>query len=186
MYTFDLVIDLSRVSFDDIQYESEQLLSYLHSNNQIINGDFQIILDGQQIRMPVVCPEPNSLDTQYGHCFVAHFLALLHEKTQKPLDIRPTGRAADSIGYEVPVASSCYILYGREFSPVLCGDTYQPIPLYRLPPLKPAYNSYEELNLWHGTYQSLNELWLVSHYGEKYALGQMQQVHSPLSEQGRA
>lgn len=185
MFTFDLIINLSNLSFDDIQDEIENLLSYLAGNSQIINQNHQFILEDNQLRVPVICPQVNSLDARYSHRFTRHYLEQLQGKTQTPLDIRPTGRAADRLAYQVPVDSSSYILYGNGFSPVRCGDTYQPIPLYLLPPLNPEANSYQDLNLWHYAYQSLVDLWLVSDYGERFALSQLQQVGSPFSEQGR-
>lgn len=186
MFTFDLIVNLANLSFEDIRYESENLLIYLGGNSQIINQDHQFILENNQLRMPVVCPQPNSLDAQYSHHFVLRCLEQLQTITQNALEIRPTGRAADQLTYQVPVGSSSYILFGKGFSPVICGDTFQEIPLYLLPALNPENNSYQDLNLWHYTYQSLDELWSVSAYGERYALGQLQQVGSPFSQQGRS
>ncbi|GAB3042542.1 DUF2310 family Zn-ribbon-containing protein [Spirosoma pulveris] len=186
MFTFDLVVNLASLSFDDIRYESENLLSYLGANGQIISQDYQFIQEGNQLKMPVICPQANSLATHYSHPFALHFQQQLQAKTQTPLEIRPTGRAADYLTYQVPVGSSSYILYGKGFSPVICGDTYQQIPLYLLPPLNPEMNSYQDLNLWHYTFQALDDLWLVSDYGERFALRQLQQIGSPFSKQGRS
>jgi predicted nucleic acid-binding Zn ribbon protein len=186
MFTFDLVIHLANLSFEDIRYASENLLSYLRANNQIINEDDQFILENNQLRMPVTCPQPNSLDASYGHKFVLPCLEQVQILTQRPLEIRPTGRAADRLTYQVPVGSTSYILFGRGFSPVICGDSFQEVPLYLLPALNPEANSYQDLNLWHYAYQALDQLWLVSGYGERYALQQLQQVGSPFSEQGRS
>ncbi|WP_461129117.1 DUF2310 family Zn-ribbon-containing protein [Spirosoma aerophilum] len=185
MYTFDLVVNLANLSFEDVRYESENLLIYLGGNSQIINQEHQFIQDGDQLRMPVICPQPNSLDPSYSHRLALHCLEQLQIKTQTPLAIRPTGRAADMLTEQVPVTSSSYILYGDGYSPVVCGDTYRPIPLYRLPPLNPETNAYQDLNLWHYSYRCLNELWFVSNYGERFALRQLQQVGSPFSQQGR-
>jgi predicted nucleic acid-binding Zn ribbon protein len=185
MFTFDLAINLATLGFEDIRYECENLLIYLGANSQIINQDYQFILEGNQLRIPVICPQPSSLDTQYCPQVVLHCLDQLQTKTQTALEIRPTGRAADKVTYQVPVGSTSYILCGKGFSPVMCGDTFQVIPLYLLPALNPAYNSYQDLNLWHYTYQCLDDLWSVSAYGERYALGQLQKVRSALSEQGR-
>jgi predicted nucleic acid-binding Zn ribbon protein len=186
MFTFDLVIHLANLSFEDIRYESENLLIYLRGNSQIINQDNQFILEENQLRIPITCPQPNSLDAQYCSKFVLYCLEQLQIITQMPLKIRPTGRAADRLTYQVPVGSSSYILFGKGFSPVICGDTFREIPLYLLPTLNPANNDYQDLNVWHYAYQCLDELWLVSEYGERYALQQLQQVESPFSEQGRS
>ena len=185
MFTFDLVINLANLSFEDIRYESENLLLYLRGSSQIINQDHQFILEKNQLSMPVTCPQPNSLDARYCPKFVLHCLEQLQTKTQMPLEIRPTGRAADRLTYQVPVGSSSYILFGKGFSPVICGDTFQEIPLYLLPSLNPEGDGYQDLNLWHSAYQCLDDLWLVSEYGERYALQQLQQVGSPFAEQGR-
>jgi predicted nucleic acid-binding Zn ribbon protein len=186
MFTFDLIVNLTKLSFDDIQYEVENLLIYLGCNSQIIKQNHQYILEDNQLRMPVICPEVNSLAIRYSHRFTLHCLEQLQIKTQTPLDIRPTGRAADRLAYQVPVDSSSYIIYGNGFSPVLCGDTYQPIPLYLFPPLNPETNSYQDLNRWHYAYQSLVDLWSVYDYGERFALRQLQQVGSPFVQQGRS
>lgn len=186
MFTYDLILDLTYVSYEEIAYECENLLIYLHGNLQIISEDYQLIQENNHLRIPVTCPEQTSLESRYGHRSARHFLDCLRQKTRAELQIRPTGRAADFMDYRVPVSSEFYLLYGRDFSPVLCGETYQPIPLYCLPALEPQLNSYHELNRWHSIYQSLDTLWSMSHYGEKYALGQMQDVHSPLSRQGIA
>lgn len=185
MFTFDLVVNLTNFSFDDISHELENVVTYLQANNQIISQDHQFILEDNQVRIPIVCPQINSLDAQYSHRFALHCLKQLQIKIQAPLQIQPTGRAADLLAYQVPVDSSSYILHGREFSPIICGDTYQPIPLYLLPALNQEANSYQDLNLWHYAYQSLDELWLVSNYGERFASRQLQQVGSPFSQQGR-
>ncbi|QKZ13097.1 DUF2310 family Zn-ribbon-containing protein [Spirosoma sp. KUDC1026] len=185
MFTFDLLVNLTNLSFDNIQYEIENLLIYLGSNSQIIEQKHQYILDDNRLRIPVTCPQENSLAAQYSHRFALHCLEQLQIKTQAPLDIRPTGRAADKSDYQVPVDSSNYILYGGGFSPVVCGDTYRPIPLYLFPPLNSETNSYQDLNYWHYAYQSLDDLWLLYDYGERFALRQLQQVGSPFAQQGR-
>lgn len=186
MHTFDLIVTLTSCSVEDIDWALENLLQDLYSTNQVIHGDFQLIRQGDQLRIPVTCPEADSLAPRYCMPRSLKYIDQLRQLTHQAVAIQPTGRTADSTDYEVPESSSWYILRGdKAFSPVICGDTYQPVPLYRLPATT-DYHSYQNINIWHWTYGHIDGLWRVNHYGERYALGQLQQVHSPLSKEGRA
>jgi len=81
MFTFDLIVNLTKLSFDDIQYEVENLLIYLGCNSQIIKQNHQYILEDNQLRMPIICPEVNSLAIHYSHRFTLHCLEQLQIKT---------------------------------------------------------------------------------------------------------
>ncbi|WP_128548125.1 DUF2310 family Zn-ribbon-containing protein [Larkinella soli] len=184
MYTFDLILDISQVEPEDIFGECEYLISYLNANGQIISEDYQLIARENELRIPVTCPEENSLNPRYYHKFIPGYFDKLHRITGKPVEIRPTGRALDFIYYEAPEEVTSYILYGESWTPIRCGDSCVAVPLYRLPFLEPAYNSYQPLNSWHSAYQTLQSLWTVYDAGEAYALAQMQEIDSPLTRQG--
>lgn len=185
MYTVELSCKLPVHEQDVLVGMCTELLNYLWYNNQILHANCPLVVEGDYLRIPVTCPEPDALDRRYCHRNAVHYLDQIQAWTGSGVEFKLLGQSAHHQGYIFPESSSFYILYGESFSPVLCGDTRHPIPLYRLPPLHAEINSYQDFNVWSEAYESLASLWSLTHWGERYALDKLQNVNSELSKAGR-
>ena len=188
MKVFDIIIDVSKSGFEDSELEHHlwDLLSFLYDTRQIVNDEYQFVRSGDSVRVSVACPEPSALMMTPPTRFIADKWAAIEALTQAKIEITQIGTDPNQAGYVIPQNPSFYILRQGWFSPLLCGDTGKPIPLYRIPPTNPDGDCYDNLRFWEKAYHRLYGLWIGSGVGERFALGQMQDHQSALSQQGRA
>jgi predicted nucleic acid-binding Zn ribbon protein len=188
MKVFDIIVDTSFSGYEntDVEHSLWAFLIFLHQTNQIINSDDYIFnRDKHSISVRVVCPEPNSLLLENTIAYVKDAKHKLETITQHPLRYQEVGAEPQYINYRVPENSSCYILRYGGFSPLLCGDTFKPIPLYRIPATHHDNKCYDNLCSWERNYKHLYGLWLSGSVCEAFAQKQLQDHHSKLSILGR-
>ncbi|GAA4470318.1 Zn-ribbon-containing protein [Nibrella saemangeumensis] len=185
MYTFDIQLDLSEAAYDGyVDEECKMILGYLEETSQILSSSFQCTQEGNIARIPVVCPAMDSLDEKYRMPVCSSIITRLEAHLKRTITFVHTGTEVRAADYEVPEKSSWFILKYREFSPLKCGDTYEPIPLYRIP-FTTDYQSYQNVTLWLSNYESIYTLWSIGTIGEQSTLRQMQDAESTLSKEGR-
>ncbi|MGM9511248.1 DUF2310 family Zn-ribbon-containing protein [Larkinella sp. GY13] len=185
MYSVDIVLDMSKTGFDESAYNRSLFLEGLYDSRQICTNSYQFIRNGNQIRIPVTCPEKDSLDDRNATDYAKKWRSALESQLGASIEYVHTGVEAAYEGYEVPENSSFYILYYRGFSPLVCGDTHQEIPLYRIPYTYTALKNYKDISGWQWEYETFYDLWYSIDGYEKRARKEMEDVNSNLSKRGR-
>jgi predicted nucleic acid-binding Zn ribbon protein len=187
MKVFDIFLDTLHCGYEntDIEHGLWTFLAFLRQTNQIINDDYVFTRIGSSVRVSVVCPEPDSLTRQNTIAYVNDAKQALETMTHSALRYAEAGVEPQYANYRVPENSSHYILRQGGFSPLLCGDTCKPIPLYRIPPTHHDAKCYDNLRGWERNYQHLYGLWLKGDVCEAFALKQLQDHQSALSVLGR-
>ena len=185
MYTAELRFKINR------EHEAEErdaavdfLLGSLRQNGQVLGREFPYAHVGKSVRAFVMLPEASSLVESHHNKYVQKALSAL---TEVGLD-RPhvTLLDADSAEPEKKTIHE-FILYTNYLaleSPLRSGATFSPVPLYSIPP---TYDNceYYDILCWQSDYQACDTLQMNCVTGERFALRQMSDVHSSLSERGR-
>jgi predicted nucleic acid-binding Zn ribbon protein len=181
-----LEIDISNSGFTDTEVEGKlwHLLGLLHDTRQIVESNPVLVQCGSRILVQVTIPEADSL-TRKTTGYVQAVWQDIERLTGEKISIRDVGERVDSETSLAPQTSSFYVLIFRSYTPLLCGDSGAPIPLYRIPPTDDDGRAYDSIRFWENCYERLHGLWLGSGVGEAYALRQMQDHNSELSRQGR-
>jgi predicted nucleic acid-binding Zn ribbon protein len=187
MQVLSLEIDVAQSGFDGTPVEDRFwcLLGMLYDTRQIIADTHCIVRNSDRISVQVTVPEPDAL-TRETTDYVRQAWRDLETLTGKPIALVLVGTVIADDAVAPHAASPFYILRYGWWSPLICGATHKPIPLYRIPPTNPDGLCYDNMRFWENTYKRLYGLWLGSGVGEQFALKQMQAHDSQLSAQGRA
>ncbi len=186
MKVFRIEIDLSRSGYTDtIEHTLWSYLVCLHGTTQIANEDPIFILREKILAVHVTCPEPDALLKPCPVKYVEQMRQKLEEQTGAPLKIEAIGQDPQEEGYSLTKAPNSLILCYGQFSPLICGETYKPVPLYHLPLSDERRESYDDIRNWEYNFKRLYGLWISSTVGEKFALRQLQHAESTLSRLGR-
>jgi predicted nucleic acid-binding Zn ribbon protein len=187
MKVFDIIIDISKSGYEDTEIEHIlwTYLVFLNNTSQITNDDYIFTKSGDTVRVRVVCPEPDSLFVESTTTYVKQARQKLEQLIGFPIRYKEVGTEPQASNYRVPQNSSFYILRYGWFSPLICGDTFTPIPLYYIPPTHHDGLCYDNLHTWERNYKRLYGLWLSGLVGERFALKQMQHFDSIISLVGR-
>ena len=189
MYAFDIIITNKRFKQKhDKQYESWIHLAYsyiyqLDRTRQIIQREHTVIVDELELRIPVVCPELDSLALKNHNAYCLKTRKQIEENAGAQIKLVQTGIDADNPDYQIPKNSSFYILRTGWASPILCGDTHQPIPLYKLFEFNPKVD-FDDLHFWALDYDRIHGLWVSGLY-EDFAEAELQNHDSSINKQGR-
>ncbi len=191
MYAYDIIIKNKNLKEEhDQQYEdwyhlSSNYVYFLERNGQIVKNYHQMIINGDTIRIPVICFEKSSLDLKNCSLYNKEQVQELEQLTGSKITFELRGRDGENPHYTVPQNSSFYILrYGWE-SPLLCGDTHRPIPLYTIPHTDHGGVDFDNIIFWNQDYKRLYGLWLSSSEYEKFALEQLQDTLSAINKKGQ-
>jgi len=128
----------------------------------------------------------DSLDEKYYNKYCKEFLFLVKEKSSKSPEIHCIGENCDA-----PISCSCdtpshYILTFEtnivDNYPVLCGDCFYSVPLYKLP--KTYHDEeYYDIHWWKRLYTACDSQF-VGGIGERHGYKMMNSPDSQLSKEG--
>jgi len=108
----------------------------LRYNGQILGREFPIAMFSGWFTTRLVCPEEHSLADQFNSPQVKHALTQLTSAGLLAPKIKTIGEDLNSLETAQNFQPSWQILYTTFLdtcSPLRCGETLAPIPLYRLP-----------------------------------------------------
>ena len=133
--------ELTFECYQDTQYASVErainnYFDMLRYNGQILGREFPIAMFAGWFTTRLVCPEKHSLDDQFNSPQVKHALARLTEAGLLAPKIKTIGEDLNSLESAQNFQPSWQILYTTFLdtcSPLRCGETLAPIPLYRTP-----------------------------------------------------
>lgn len=164
------------------------LLGNWARSGQVLDTDCPVTFAKSACRVIVSCPETTSLSPRHANKYVRGDLSRLRSYGLLKPTFRLLGR-----GLESPTSDNCrkpgwYILitnYLSSESPLMCGDHYLPVPLYRVPPTYLADPSYWDVRCWQREWKCCDDLQMACGAGERFATKQISEFGSALSEKGR-
>lgn len=129
-------------------------------------------------------PDLDSLDEKNCNSYVLKSLSYINKEYAITAEV--LGRNA-----VVNAACSCrdsswYVLYTRQnyaFSPILCGDCFKMIPVYKLSQVELPKDCQSEIG-WQADYELMDKLWLYSSF-DRFTYRQVSDPKSTLSKAGR-
>ncbi|MCP4179988.1 MAG: hypothetical protein GY756_19680 [bacterium] len=185
MYLNYLTIDISKSGYtDELEEWINYLLGALHDSRQIINEEHQFILDdNKRIKVLISSPEKDSLDEKYHSEYAKKWIKKISKFSNSKIDFIYLSKDPQFI-YSVPKVHKSYIIYGDYFTPLICGETFQPIPLYNIPYTYHDNKCYNDLRSWHSNYEWLYNIWQSSLVGKRFSLKQLHDINSGLNIEG--
>jgi predicted nucleic acid-binding Zn ribbon protein len=191
MEVYQIRLDTSHRGFDQasafggaLERAFDVYLSHLSSANLIIEAPSIFLREGNEIVTSVICPELSCLSFQKNH-YVNTSLDALKTLIKCDLKFVHQGRCLPDQHYKVPENPKFLVLKHGSFSPILCGDTNAPVPLYVLPGTTDSGRAHDDIRHWNRTYENFYGLWFGSGFAEAAALHQLQEHDSELSLLGR-
>ncbi len=161
MYAFDIIIKNKNLKkgndqqFEDWYHLSSNFIYFLERNGQIVKGNHQMIINGDTLRIPVMCFDRNSLNINNFSIYAKELIREVEQLAGNKITFKFRGRDGENLNYSIPKNSSFYILrYGWE-SPLLCGDTHSPIPLYTIPHTDHGGIDFDNITFWQQDYERL-------------------------------
>ena len=164
------------------------LLGDWFKNGQILDNDWPVTYTKSNCRVVVSCPEKTSLSPRHANKYVLDSLAELRSHGLLKPELCVLGR-----GVESPTADRCkqpgwYLLmtnYLTHESPLMCGEHYRPVPLYRVPHTYDADPSYWDIVCWEREWKCCDSLQMACGVGERFATRQIADPNSSLAVRGR-
>jgi predicted nucleic acid-binding Zn ribbon protein len=185
MYAFDISIKNYNSDYKNLAADLSSYVYLLARTGQVLQREQRVVVNEKNTcRVPVLCPEIDSFALKNGTSYALDMYKKISEQSHSKIEYIPIGREADSLNYKVPENSSYYILRNGWSSPLLCGDTHQAIPLYKIPYTAHNGMDFDNITFWNNDYERLFGLWISGLY-EDFAIEEMQNVHSEINEAGQ-
>lgn len=165
----------------------EDWTSSARQNGQLLGNVYPVYREGNSLHYTLLVPEADSLDERYNNIWVRKAFTNAAEEGI-------TGPSFTLLGTDAETVPSCHCLkrsslilytnYRMIGSPLQCGDCFESIPLYQIPP---TYDDSEYYNLksWETDYQACDTLQMGCETGERFALREMSSPISSLTKRGR-
>ena len=134
--------------------------------------------------------EETSLSLKNDNIYAKQYRSELEKKCQARFQVKTLGKdESETIRICRCRKPTSYILwtnYCSLASPLDCGDCGGNVPLYRIKkPPEPGEQEYCSIICWEEAYQACDRLQILSGFGERWGMRQMQDHDSGLSKEGR-
>lgn len=163
----------------------ELLLGALRMDGQILGREHLLISTGKEFRAFLLIPEGTALDRNRANVYVIKWLSKLVdlnvEYSWKILGSEPNSNHICNC-----LEPKSYILYTTYVSletPILCGNCFGNVPLYRLPTT--SNDEYSDILAWESDYKACDTLQMNCSTGERFGSFQVSRHESSLAKRGR-
>ncbi len=171
---------------DNFENLLETWLASLLRNGNIID-DWQVLELSDRIQVRVEGIAPNALaEVNWGDS-AKHDWEKLQELLLAPSDFHRVGKLPSEPTWCECMAGSCYLLFAKYLhggSPVQCLECGGDIPLYRLPVANTNVDR-STYRFWQSNYNALDQLWMASGVGERFAYRQLARPKSDFMKETR-
>ncbi|HBV74932.1 MULTISPECIES: Zn-ribbon-containing protein [Vibrio] len=190
MYVVELQFEcFDNTTIDAVERSINGLLDALRYNGQVLGREFPIIIGDGEFRARLICPEADSLHPDYHSDYVKVCLQRLTDAKVLAPKVKVLGQDLNSeqtVSYEEAGQSSWQILYTtfiHSCSPLRCGDTFRPIPLYHNPPT--LNGDHKAIIKWQTEWQACDEIQMAGATQAKHStLSEISEVSSDLFRRG--
>ncbi|MEN9434434.1 MAG: hypothetical protein RLZZ422_2023 [Pseudomonadota bacterium] len=188
MFVFEITIDNQNFAYDSIEHDLYTFLALLESNRQVVPRDHLIVKEHNKFTVRVSCPEQDSISSKNSNEYAINFWQKIENHSQTSLVFNYIGEDIEYPlpRYALPEKSSFYLLRFGWYSPLICGDSDTPIPLYKIPYTDSNAQSYDNITMWESYYKNIYLVWLKSQFEtERFMQAQLEDINSPLNKAGR-
>ncbi|KXF81019.1 Zn-ribbon-containing protein [Enterovibrio coralii] len=185
------VVELTFECFDDTTISAVDravngLMDALRYNGQVLGREFPMVMGDGQFHVRAVCPEKDALSVKYNSPQVNAKLRQLSDACLLSPKVKVLGRDINSEESATDEARSWQVLYTtyvHTCSPLRCGETLLPIPLYRIPA---TFNGDHKAEVkWQTEWQACDEIQMAGAFkAEHAALAEIQDADSLLFRKG--
>ncbi|EOD81087.1 Nucleic-acid-binding protein [Grimontia indica] len=185
------VVELTFECFDDTTISAVDravngLMDALRYNGQVLGREFPMVLGDGQFHVRAVCPEKDSLNPKNNSPQVKQKLNQLADASLLSPKVKVLGRDINSEESAPEIERSwqvMYTTYVHTCSPLRCGETLLPIPLYHIPA---TFNGDHKAEVkWQTEWQACDEIQMAGAFkAEHAALAEIQDVESLLFRKG--
>ncbi|WP_028024358.1 Zn-ribbon-containing protein [Enterovibrio calviensis] len=185
------VVELTFECFDDttisaVDRSVNGLMDALRYNGQVLGREFPMVMGEGVFHVRAVCPEKDSLNPKYHSPQVALKIRQLSDACLLSPKLKVLGRdinSEESAQVEDRSWQVMYTTYVHTCSPLRCGETLLPIPLYRFPA---TFNGDHKAEIkWQTEWQACDEIQMAGSFkAEHAALAEIQDVDSLLFRKG--
>ncbi|MDO6500356.1 Zn-ribbon-containing protein [Photobacterium sanguinicancri] len=185
------VVEMSFECFDNttvsaVDQAINGLMDALRYNGQVLGREFPIVMDEAIFRVRAVCPEIDSLHAQFNSDSVKACLNRLSQASLLAPKVKVLGRDLNSEAAAenfVPSWQVIYTTFVHTCSPLRCGETLMPIPLYRVPPV--LNGDHKSIVKWQTEWQACDEVQMAGGCKAEHAtLHEIKDADSDLFRRG--
>ncbi|UJF18911.1 Zn-ribbon-containing protein [Vibrio sp. SS-MA-C1-2] len=186
MYITELDFEIyCDTSLGEVEKAINFVLDCLRYNGQVLGRELPIVMNGSNFIARVISPEQNSLHPKNHSPQVKRALKLLSDSGLLQPKITIVGQDMNSDPSDQCEAPSWQILFTSHLhtcSPIRCGEDFEPIPLYRLPPV--ANGDQKQLIKWQEDWSACDQLQMNGSVVEHPSLFEMSSPQSVLFRRG--
>ncbi|BCL68959.1 conserved hypothetical protein [Vibrio nigripulchritudo MADA3029] len=186
MYITELSFEVYRdTSMGEVEKAINYVLDCLRYNGQVLGRELPVHMDGAVFTARVVCPESNSLHPDFHSAQVKHAISQLADFGLLQPKVRVLGEdmnsdpSADCMEREWQILYTSYL---HTCSPIRCGERFQPVPLYRLPPV--ANGDQKQIIKWQEDWSACDQLQMNGSVVEHPSLYEISSSKSLLFRRG--
>jgi predicted nucleic acid-binding Zn ribbon protein len=184
MHIVKLHIIGKKVGSEEFFYLMDFYLQSLWGTKQIINEEWHYEILENGISLNLFCPENDSFDIKNTTPNGIKLKKSIEEEFDCQFKF-----IYQSIDPELQQTSICenpnfLILKTDSISPLLDGETFHPLPLYKIPYTSQSGESYDDINYWERNYERIEGLWHSGEVNERWFQNQLQNYNSDLNKQG--
>ena len=163
-----------------------RILNDLRQNGQIASSEFPYFNEGDYVCCMVSVFDEHAFHPAHFNLYLKSYIEPLPQDWVK-FEIVGRDEAGCMVGSLA--AEDALVLYTQAYyveSPIRGLNSFQPIPLYQLPKTDERNQSYLNLIQWQSDYQACDKLQFNCTVGEWFALSQMAELDSELTQAGLA
>lgn len=187
MYITEIIFEcFDNTTLSAVDTAVNGLLDAWRYNGQILGREFPLLMSDGAFQVRVVCPEIDSLSTQYHSEQVKLKLKQLSNANLTSPKIKVLGRDVNSEQSALSLPQKWQVLYTtyvHTCSPLRCGESFMPVPLYKIPPV---FNGDQKAIVkWQTEWQACDEIQMAGAFQAEFAaLSEIQDVESLLFRKG--
>lgn len=189
MYIHEMTFSIEWIeNLDDCIWEVYVLLGCYRNNWQILWDEWENYVNNNILHFIFSTPELGSLEDRYNNSYANAQIKKINNLYQINISFNTLGEVPVYPGVCECKKSNYYILitnYLSIDSPMVCGDCWLHVPLYRFPKTWDTDDDYYDIIHWKTQYTACDQLNMSCWVLEKSATKQLQDIHSTLSIQWR-
>ncbi|MEN7551502.1 DUF2310 family Zn-ribbon-containing protein [Rapidithrix thailandica] len=184
MHLIKLTITGKGVGTDDFFETADCYFQSLNDSKQIINEEWQYEPVEGGVSLNLFCPEKDSYLAKNSTVYGKNWQKRMEEEFGCQFNFQYLGLAPEREKTSLPKNAKFFLLKTTRLSPLIDGESFLPIPLYKIPFTYHDGESHNDINFWENNYIRIEGLWMNGSVGERWAQNQLQNHDSELNKQG--
>jgi predicted nucleic acid-binding Zn ribbon protein len=184
MHLVEIRTNVKKLSDGEKQFDIfDHMLSAQRWNGQILGREIFIIRRPKVLASHVLIPELDALDSKNNSSWVDEIIGEFKQIGLGLPKVQLLGEGEDTAcNCKKPNEYVLFAHYTYMGSPLRCLTCFGGVPLYRIPPTEGG--EYVDIIRWAGNYTSCHRLYMNDVVGERFAINQMSDLSSSLTQTG--